>query len=322
MANATVAAARRQPASTRTHAALRSADTWARRRNKLAAQPTKPRRIPKPSAATVTMPDGSTYTIHRLTAKGISNAKMALNEGHGFRTVGIVLAPHRMAGIGNLCPHASPGCIALCLNESGRTAADNIIASAIFRARIARARLYYQDRAKFLEMLTYELTRERDRARRDGEKLIVRPNVLSDIDWPRAHPEIVAQFPDVQFYGYTKNPIAYARWLRGEYPSNYYLTFSRSETNEAQALGFLAQRGTVAMVFDTIYSAQSKRPLPATYKGFIVVDGDLTDLRFLDPTGVIIGLRAKGRARRPAELIPGFVIPTDGDKVAPRAIEA
>ena len=34
-----------------------------------------------------------------------------------------------------------------------------------------------------------------------------------------------------------------------------------------------------------------------TYKGYSVVDGDLSDLRFLDPSGSIVGLRAKGKAR-------------------------
>jgi hypothetical protein len=254
-------------------------------------------------------------------APGSSNAKMAKNDGHGFRTVGLVLAPHKMAGIGNVCPHASAGCIALCLNVSGRTAADTVCTDLIMRARIARTRLYYQDRAKFLEMLTDELSRERERARRDGERLIVRPNVLSDIDWPRQHPEVIAAFPDVQFYGYTKNPLAFARYLRGEYPANYYLTFSRSELNEPQALEFLRAGGNVAMVFDTRYGNRSKRPLPATYKGFLVIDGDLTDLRFLDAPGVIVGLRAKGKARRPQFAGSGFVIRTDRDPVAPRAID-
>jgi hypothetical protein len=269
------------------------------------------------------MPDGSTYVIRRLTAPGQSNAKMRLNDGHGFRTVGLVLAPHRMAGLGNLCPHASAACVRLCLNESGRTDGGGLLADVIYRAGIARARLYYQDRARFLEILRYELTRERARARRDGEKLIVRPNVLSDIDWPRAHPEIIAEFADVQFYGYTKNPLAYGRYLDGQYPPNYYLTFSRSEANEPKALEFLARGGTVAMVFDTKYTNgryNSKRPLPSSYRGFIVVDGDLTDLRFLDPEGVIIGLRAKGRARRKGLETGGFVIRTDRDHVAPRVL--
>jgi hypothetical protein len=45
----------------------------------------------------------------------------------------------------------------------------------------------------------------------------------------------------------------------------------------------------VAVVFDT---------LPTTYLGRPVVNGDDTDLRFLDPQGVVVGLKAKGRAKK------------------------
>ncbi|MGA1037994.1 MAG: hypothetical protein ACO3VQ_09310, partial [Ilumatobacteraceae bacterium] len=34
-------------------------------------------------------------------------------------------------------------------------------------------------------------------------------------------------------------------------------------------------------------------PLPQFYHGIPVVDGDIDDLRFLDPAGVIVGLRFK-----------------------------
>jgi hypothetical protein len=37
--------------------------------------------------------------------------------------------------------------------------------------------------------------------------------------------------------------------------------------------------------------------LPSTWLGFPVIDGDRHDARFLDPAGVIVGLRAKGLAR-------------------------
>ena len=52
----------------------------------------------------------------------------------------------------------------------------------------------------------------------------------------------------------------------------------------------------VAVVFESV---------PETYIGKTVVDGDDTDLRFLDPKGVVIGLKAKGRARKDTS---GFVV--------------
>jgi hypothetical protein len=44
--------------------------------------------------------------------------------------------------------------------------------------------------------------------------------------------------------------------------------------------------------------------MPATYNGLPVFNGDDSDLRFLDPKGVIVGLYAKGRARKDTS---GFV---------------
>ena len=85
--------------------------------------------------------------------------------------------------------------------------------------------------------------------------------------------------------------------LKGSLPSNYHLTFSRSEANEAQALDVLKAGGNVACVFSG--------SLPETYLGFRVINGDESDLRFLDPSGVIVGLKAKGKAKKDAS---GFVI--------------
>jgi hypothetical protein len=269
----------------------------------------------------VTMPDGSIVYLKRLTQPGSTNAKMARNDGRGFRTLGLSLAPHRLGAIGNVCPHASADCVALCLNVSGRSAAGDRMSDIILRARIARARFYFQDRATFLKLLKREIAREAVKARRAGEQLIVRLNVVSDLDWARIHPDVITDNADVQFYGYTKNPRAMSRFLNGEYPPNYHLTFSRSEVNEMEALDFLAAGANVAVVFDTRYTSTMKRPLPAGWKGFPVIDGDETDLRFLDPRGVVVGLRAKGRARRKGFTNSDFVVATDQDPVSPRVID-
>jgi hypothetical protein len=85
-------------------------------------------------------------------------------------------------------------------------------------------------------------------------------------------------------------------------PANYDLTFSRSERNEADCLEVLRQGGRVAAVFAT----RRGRPLPKTWQGFRVIDGDKHDLRFLDRGGIVVGLRAKGKARADRS---GFVIP-------------
>ena len=259
-----------------------------------------------PRVANVPMPDGSTYRLPALLTRGDRNAKLA-KSADSTLIMGLTLAPHREAGLGNLCPHASPGCVALCLNVSGRSNGDHDIARAIRTARVARARLYHQDRCLFLDMLRRELWTAVRRAGLLGLPLAFRPNVTSDIDWPRVHRELIEEFSSVQWYGYTKNPAAYTRFLAGLYPRNYHLTFSRSERNESKCLDFLRAGGHVAVPFAVKYTSTSARPLPATWEGFPVIDGDIDDRRYLDPSGpVVVGLRAKGRARRNA--MSGFIV--------------
>ena len=115
---------------------------------------------------------------------------------------------------------------------------------------------------------------------------------------------IFERFSDVQFYDYTKN---YTRFksFTAERPSNYHLTFSRSEENEDKCFEMLDKGVNVAFVFKT----SKKKPMPTEYKGYRVIDGDEHDLRFLQAgdeiPGVIIGLSAKGDARKDTS---GFVI--------------
>jgi hypothetical protein len=262
--------------------------------------------LQKIGPAFVVMADGSLYKIDRLLATGKKNAKMAKN-GEEFLTLGSTLAPHKQSGLGTLCTFASPDCIKLCLNISGHSMAP-YAERTIFPARVARARLYFQDRPLFLAMLRQELTLAVKLAKRTNRRVIARLNVLSDIDWARVHPDIIRDFPSIVFYGYTKVPSAMRRFADGAYPKNYYLTFSRSEKNEATAIDFLKRACNITVVFNKKYSTSGKHPLPATWNGFPVIDGDETDLRFLDPQGVVVGLRAKGLARRPENQANGFVV--------------
>jgi len=101
----------------------------------------------------------------------------------------------------------------------------------------------------------------------------------------------------VQFYDYTKNPKRALANAAGEHPANYSLTFSRSEVNQTDVEAVLSAGGNVAVVFGAA--------LPDVYAGRRVISGDLDDLRFLDPTGVVVGLKAKGRGKRD---MSGFVV--------------
>jgi hypothetical protein len=144
-------------------------------------------------------------------------------------------------------------------------------------------------------MLVSELRRAETRAARKGVPLVCRLNVVSDVPWERRWQGLFEEFPGVQFMDYTKDQ---SRVTHPGLPANYHLTFSRSETNEADCRRVLEAGGTVSVVF-------RRPPFPDSFWGYSVIDGDQDDLRFLDPSGVIVGLKAKGKARRDHS---GFVV--------------
>ena len=131
--------------------------------------------------------------------------------------------------------------------------------------------------------------------------------MFSDIAWER---HIIAEFPDIQFYDYTKNPRRVPATL-----SNYHLTFSRSETNEKDCVRVLENGGNVAVTFaDTsrnfVGNRSGLQALPGRWKGFRVVDGDTSDLRFEDEQGVVVGLRLKAHStiERTRAIDSGFAV--------------
>lgn len=215
------------------------------------------------------------------------DAKTVKGEAHGWLTAILYMLPHLQGGLGNLCIAASPECASMCLDTAGRG-----VFQSVREARMRRTREFFAGVRKFIDRLCAEIRALQRKARRLHLKLCVRLNGLSDVPWERMVGSdgrtLMETFPDVQFYDYTKRPNREALW------PNYHLTFSRSELNGAQCLTELSRGRNVAVVFSTKRGA----PLPAMWNGYRVIDGDLSDLRFLDPRGVVVGLRAKGRARR------------------------
>ena len=129
-----------------------------------------------------------------------------------------------------------------------------------------------------------------------------RLNLTSDIPWENVRKgsktNLIEEFPNVNFYDYTKGFYRMRAWLDGKMPDNYHLTFSRSEeTSDNKMKTILELGGNVAVVF--------RGSLPKTYLGYKVVDGDENDLRFKDPKGVIVGLVEKGLAKKDET---GFVV--------------
>lgn len=214
------------------------------------------------------------------------NAKTSKGESLGVVTGILYLAPGKLSGV-NLCPFASPGCLAGCLFSAGRGRFESV-----HNARLNKSYYFLADRKSFIAQLEREIARAEKRAQLHGMKLAIRLNGTSDLVWERIAPELFEKFPNVQFYDYTKN---FKRLLK-PLPKNYDLTFSRSELNDAECLKALELGFRVAAVFDSVDNASAHVP---------VVNGDSHDIRFFDPPGVIVALKNKGDAKRDTS---GFVI--------------
>ena len=219
-----------------------------------------------------------------------TDAKTSKGNAFGWHTAILYLAPARLAGRGEVCGHRSPHCTACCLNTAGRGKFSNVQ-----QARIRKTQLFFDKFATFKALLFADILKFRHYCQMQGMKYCVRLNGTSDITWERLG--VFDVFDDVAFYDYTKSPIRALQFANGAMPSNYHLTFSRSETNEAQAIDILRAGCNVAVVFG--------KGLPATWQGFEVVNGDESDLRFLDKRGVVVGLKAKGAAKKDKS---GFVV--------------
>lgn len=233
------------------------------------------------------------HGVNSLLSKPISNPKVAKNIGVGVLTAPLHLAPADVSGF-NVCPMATAGCKKACLHTAGNPAAMR----GKRKARNARTRAYFRERDAFMVALSGDIEKLRRKARTMGLKCGVRLNATSDIVWERmpvtignrVYANLMVMFGDVQFYDYTK------RSNRRDLPSNYSLTFSLAEGNDAHALAALAGGMNVAAVFNV----RRGQPLPDSYaidgRTVPVINGDEHDYRPIDPRGVIVGLRAKGRA--------------------------
>ena len=237
-----------------------------------------------------------------------------------YETAIMYLAPaDTVAGI-NVCPMAElAGCKAACLYSAGRGRMSNVQ-----KGRIGKTLRYQRDRAAFMAELVKDLERFVRYCERRGVKPAVRLNGTSDIQWEVGHevyrtcphsspvagkPRVVGYrsifeaFPEVQFYDYTK----IAKRVRREVPENYTLVLSYSEASGvyAETIAHTAAEtgANVAVVFRD--KATRDAYMATGYQWREVIDGDQTDLRFLDPKGVVVGLYAKGSAKQDQT---GFVI--------------
>ena len=231
-------------------------------------------------------------------------AKTTKGESLGYLTAILYLAPSYLSGR-NVCSHASEGCIASCLNLAGMGAFGNVQ-----DARVAKTKAFFANPKTFVEQLAEDIEAARRKAEREGLELCVRLNGTSDLPWENLGGEagvcLMRRFPQIRFYDYSKNPSRIRAFLAGRLPSNYSLTFSRSECNGETALELAKAGANVAVVF----SSKKDEELPKKWGGRKVIDGDTHDLRFLDARGRVVGLRAKGPAKRDES---GFVVHVEAE---------
>lgn len=229
-----------------------------------------------------------------------TNAKTVKGEKLGYTTYIMYLAPHKQNSKNiNLCSHASKGCAKACLFGSGAARFEGVQ-----DGKRNKTEYYLADKKNFMLQLVKEISKaEKLHGAIVGEKqykkngidvlryknFAVRLNGTSDIPFEKIKLDnglnIFEMFPNVQFYDYTKNPTRFAKVQ----PKNYHLTFSRSEDNDVIALDLLDKGHNVAIVF----GVRDVKDLPTTFKGFNVINGDETDLRFLDEKNIVVGLKYK-----------------------------
>jgi hypothetical protein len=163
--------------------------------------------------------------------------------------------------------------------------------------RVKKTVMFAKEREKFMSLLMQDIQYGIRKAKKEGLEFVVRLNGTSDIAWEKIPCDemnnIMDCFPDIQFYDYTKSPARILTYLAGRMSSNYHLTFSRSESNALMAKNLFEDGANVAIVYVDIPKHEK------------VIDGDTSDLRFMDPSNSIVALKAKGKAKKDTS---GFVV--------------
>ena len=241
--------------------------------------------------------------IYFTSALGATDSSPKLVKGEKLNVLSAAhnLAPASESGW-NMCSQASEGCIAACLHTAG----NPIYLENKINARLARTRAFMTMRKAYVALMAFELESLERKAIRLGMIPAWRPNTTSDYPFHtvaltvngKPVKSLIHAFPNVQAYDYTKVTKKALQWASGLLPSNYHITFSKSESNDSDVKKVLEHGGNVAVVFDK---------LTESYMGFKVINGDESDVRFYDESNVIVGLTPKGEAKLDES---GFVVKT------------
>jgi hypothetical protein len=232
------------------------------------------------------------------------NPKILKGTKQGYNTYILHLAPANLSGY-ETCPKRTAGCTSACLNTAGRGGMfkKGETTNVIQQARIRKTIFFFEERKGFMEWLVADIKLAIKQSAKLGLIPVFRLNGTSDLSFEKYsvtvdgvdYANIFAAFPNVQFYDYTK---ILGRKVK-DIP-NYHLTFSAADGNDLDVLKAIQQGYNVA----TVFGLKKTEPMPESYNGLPVFNGDDSDLRFLDPKGVIVGLYAKGKAKKDSS---GFV---------------
>lgn len=220
-----------------------------------------------------------------------ANPKIQKGTKLGYLSFILHLAPSTLSGH-NTCPKATRGCIAACLNTAGRGGMfkRGETTNVIQKARIRKTEYFYNDRAGFMKDLYADICKGIRLANKLGLTPVFRLNGTSDLSWEKYEmtegKNVFDVFAGIQFYDYTK-----VLGRKVKHIENYHLTFSKADGNDSDVAEALLQGMSVVAVYDKIPEG--------------VPSADETDLRFLDPKGIMLGLKAKGKAKKD---YTGFVI--------------
>lgn len=232
-----------------------------------------------------------THVKHLLSIS--ADPKTVKGNKLGIMTGVLYLAPHALSGY-QVCPKASEGCKLACLYTAGRG-----VYTFTQNSRINKTRWFFEERDTFMAKLVSDVKRLVRKADRANMIPAVRLNGTSDIGWEKIkvtrdgveYASIMEAFPEIQFYDYTK----ILNRTKAIALKNYHLTFSLSESNDSEARKALGQGYNLAVVM----RVKRKESKPKKWSGYPVIDGDETDVRFMDKKkkGAIVALFPKGKGR-------------------------
>ena len=228
-----------------------------------------------------------------------ADAKTSKGEKIGYLTGILYLAPYKTIPLFNTCAMAEiADCGNACLYTAGRGKYNNVQ-----KGRINKTNWFYADKNGFMLRLVKNIKSLVKKANKTGLIPLIRLNGTSDIKWEnvgfeykgKQYNNIMEVFPDVQFYDYTKIV------NRDNIPVNYDLTFSYS--GKPVFKRYIEKAINKGMRLAVVF--RDKKKIPAEYMGLPVINGDNSDVRHIDPQGVIIALYAKGQAKKDYS---GFVV--------------